>query len=432
MPLIADRITRIGTENAFKVGGDIARAEAAGVDVIRFNLGEPDFDSPVHVNEVGSRELMAGNSHYCDAQGLLELRQAIAGYAGELRNLRFDPEHVVVTPGGKPPIGYTMMAYVNAGDEVIYPSPGFPVYESWITYVRGTPVPLHLSEERGFAFTAAELEPLLSERTKVIIINSPSNPTGGVLTREQLDEIAALIRERCSDEVRVLSDEIYDQILFDGHEHHSIAACEGMQERTIVLSGHSKSFAMTGWRLGYCICPTALEAGLFKNFNINTISCVPPFVQLAGREALVNPLTQDAVAEMLVAFSRRRELVVGRLNAMPGVSCANPSGAFYVFPNIGEAIEKLGVIERYEALDEATRARTTPSTLTQMFLLYQHGVATMDRRSFGAIGCEGQHFLRLSIATDDDSLNRGLDRIEAGLADHEGFAAFVAAGENLW
>ncbi len=431
MSLFADRVASLGTENAFKVGADIARAQAAGVDVVKFNLGEPDFDSAEHINRAACDEISGGNSHYCDPQGLLPFRESIARHAGRMRGMEFNPDQVVVTPGAKPPIGYTLMTYCNAGDEVVYPSPGFPVYESWITYIGAKPVPLHLEESKEFAFTAEDLAPLLSDRTKVVIINSPSNPTGGVQPKESIAEIAAVIREKCSESVRVYSDEVYDQIIFDGLAHNSIVSEPGMAERTIVVSGHSKAFAMTGWRLGYAILPCAEEAAIFKNFNINLVSCVPPFIQMAGKEALDSPETPTVVSAMVAAFEERRGWVVDALNAIDGVSCAMPHGAFYVFPNIGPALESLGVIAAYDALPAAQREQTTPATLLQMFLLYEHGVATMDRRSFGAIGCEGRHYLRLSIATDMDSLKEGVDRMRRAFADRDGFAAWVAKGENL-
>ena len=432
MSLFADRVATIGAENAFKVGADIARAQAAGVDVVKFNLGEPDFDSAEHINQVGCQEINNGNSHYCDAQGLLPFRESIARHASGIRGVEFGADQVVVTTGGKPPIGYTMMAYVNAGDEVVYPSPGFPVYESWITFVGAKAVPLHLEESKEFSFTADDLAPLLSERTKVVIINSPSNPTGGVQSKESIANIAAVIREKCSEHVRIFSDEIYDQIIFDGLSHNSIVSEPGMADRTIVVSGHSKAFAMTGWRLGYAILPNAEEAAIFKNFNINIVSCVPPFVQMAGKEALDNPATAGVVSTMVAAFEERRNYVVEALNGIDGVSCAMPHGAFYAFPNIGPAIESMGVSAAYEALPDEQRSRTTPSTLAQMFLLYVHGVATMDRRSFGALGCEGKHYLRLSIATDMESLKKGIERMSQGLADRDGFATWIAKGENLW
>jgi aspartate/methionine/tyrosine aminotransferase len=425
-------MSRIGTENAFKVVSDIAAAETQGRDVIRLNLGEPDFDSPDHINEVACREIRRGNSHYCEAQGLKSLRQEIARYAGALRGCTFDPECVVVAPGGKPLIAYTLMTYVEPGDEVIYPSPGYPIYESWASLVGANLRPLQLDAKLDFAFGADQLRALISSRTKLIIINSPSNPTGGVLSDQQLADIASMIKQVCPPDVRVLSDEIYDQIVFDGQRHASIAGLPGMAERTIMLSGHSKSFAMTGWRLGYAVLPTVAEAQMFKNLNINFVSCVPPFIQLAGQEALANPLTQSAIAEMVAAFQARRTVVVNALRAIPGVTCVMPVGAFYVFPGIAGALERNGLLERYAALPLALRQRTTPSTIAQMFLLYVHGVATMDRRSFGSVGSADQHFLRLSIATDLDRLERGLERIAKGLADSDGLARFIEQGEHLW
>ncbi|RMH17940.1 MAG: aminotransferase class I/II-fold pyridoxal phosphate-dependent enzyme [Acidobacteria bacterium] len=431
MALLAGRMATLGTENAFKLGEDIARAAARGVDVIRLNLGEPDFDSAPHINRVAIREIEAGNSHYCDPAGILPLRRAIARHLRDSRGLEVDPGRVVVTPGAKPPIGYTLLTHVDPGDEVIYPSPGFPIYESWVTFAGGRPVPLQLTEERGFAFTADDLEALISERTKVIILCSPSNPTGGVLSRDDIEGVAEVIRRRCRPEVRIYSDEIYEHILFDGVRHHSIASCEGMAERTILVSGHSKGFAMTGWRLGWALLPTAEEAAAFKQLNINLVSCVPPFIQEAGRAAYEDPASRDAVAGMVAAFARRRDYVVPALNAIDGIRCQMPKGAFYVFPNVAGLCERLGILEAYEALPAAARQRTSPATMLQMFLLYRHGVATMDRNSFGRIGAEGQHFLRLSIATGLDNLKRAVARLAEAAADRDGFAAFLAE-ENLW
>ncbi len=432
MALLAQRIAALGTENAFKVGGDIAQAQALGQDVIKFNLGEPDFDSAPHINLVGCAEINSGNSHYCDPTGLPAFRESIARFAGELRGMNFDPEQIVVTPGAKPPIGYSMLSYINAGDEVVYPSPGFPIYESFITFVGAIARPLHLREEKGFAFSAEDLEPLLSEKTKLIIINSPSNPTGGVLSPDDLSQIAAVIREKCSPDVRVFSDEVYDQILFDGETHHTIANLEGMAERTIIGSGHSKAYAMTGWRLGFAILPTVEEARVFKQLNINLVSCVPPFVQLAGKEAYDNPESTQVVAHMNAEFQIRRDIVVEGLNAIDGVSCQTPRGAFYVFPNIGGVCESIGALQAHQKLDDAIRSKTSPSTLVQMYLIYRHGVATMDRRSFGAIGSESMHFLRLSIATDLESLKTGIERMRTAFSDRDGFARFVAEGKYLY
>lgn len=431
MTLIASRMASLGTENAFKLGADIAACVARGIDVVKFNLGEPDFDSAPHINREAIAQIEAGNSHYTDAQGVPSFRAAIARHVSETRGLEIEPERVVVTPGAKPPIGYTMMTYVEPGDEVIYPSPGFPIYESWITFVGAKPVPLHLSEDRGFAFSADDLAELVTDRTKVILFNSPSNPTGGVLSKSDLEGIAAVVRERCRPDVRLYSDEVYEHILFDGEVHHSIASEEGMADRTIIASGHSKGFAMTGWRLGWAVLPTVEEAALFKNLNINSVSCVPPFIQEAGRVAYESPQTAATVEHMVAAFQGRRDYVVGALNAIDGITCQSPKGAFYVFPNVAGVCERLGVLEAYEALPDESKRTTCPSAMLQMFLLFRHGVATMDRNSFGRIGAEGQHFLRLSIATGMEQLKEGIRRIEAASRDREGFARYLEEGGKL-
>jgi len=431
MALFAGRMAALGTENAFKLGDDIRRCLDRGMDVIKFNLGEPDFDSAPHINEAAITQIHAGNSHYCDPAGILPFREAIAKHISSTRGLDVEPDQVIVTPGAKPPIGFALQAYVEPGDEVIYPSPGFPIYESWIEFLGAVPVPLQLSEESGFAFSPAELEALITDKTKLIFLCSPSNPTGGVLPREDLAATARIINESCSPDVRVYSDEIYEHILFDGEEHYSIASEPGMAERTIVVSGHSKGFAMTGWRLGYAVLPTVEEATVFKQLNINIVSCVPPFVQDAGREAYENPASDAAVAEMVAAFERRRDWVVPALNGIEGVRCQEPKGAFYVFPNIGGVCQSIGAIAAHEAMPEAVRERTTPSGMVQMFLLYRYGVATMDRASFGRIGSEGQHFLRLSIATTLEALKAGVARMEEAFADRDGFARFLEE-EKLW
>jgi aspartate aminotransferase len=431
MSLLADRIKGLGTENAFKVGDDIARVLSRGIDVIRLNLGEPDFDSAPHINDEAIAQIRAGNSHYTDPQGIRPFREAIARHVASTRGIPVDANQVVVTTGGKPPIGFTLQAYVNPGDEVIYPSPGFPIYESWITYVGARPVPLPLREETGFTFSAADIRARITPRTKVIFLCSPSNPTGGVFTREELSSIAAVIAQHAPPDVRIFSDEIYEHILFDGAEHHSIAAEPGMREKTIIVSGHSKGFAMTGWRLGYAVLPTAEEAAIFRQLNINSISCVPPFIQEAGRVALESPASKAVIEHMVSAFQGRRDWVIAALNKIPGIRCQNPKGAFYAFPNITGVCEQLGILEQHAKLPEATRARTSPAGMFQMFLLYRYGVASLDRNSFGKIGAEGQHFLRLSIAASIERLKDGVGRIERASTDRDGFSAFLR-DERLW
>ena len=415
----------MGTENAFKIGEDMARARARGVDVIPFTIGEPDFDSAPHINEAGIAAIRAGDTHYTDPAGIAPLREALAAYVSRTRGIEVTADRVIILPGAKPAIGYTMMAYVDPGDEVIYPSPGFPIYESWVTYLGGVPKPLVLREERGFSFTVDDLDRLLTDRTKVLMLCSPSNPTGGVLPKSLLEEVAALVKERGRPDIRIYSDEIYEHITFDGFEHTSMASLPGMDRHTIIASGHSKGYAMTGWRLGWCVLPTAGEALRFKQININTVSCVPPFIQQAAREALENPKTWEVVGSMVAEFKRRRDYVVPALNAIPGITCANPLGAFYVFPNITGVCESLGANAHFESLPDSLKASTSPATLISRFLLYYHGVALVDRRSFGVIGSEGQNFLRLSYAADMDSIREGIRRIAAGVADHDGFARFL-------
>jgi aspartate aminotransferase len=421
----ADRITSLGTENAFSVGADIAKVAGRGIDVVKLNIGEPDFDSAAHINEAAIAEIRRGNSHYCDPQGVIGLREAICNHLLESRGLRVTPDRVVVTTGGKPGIGFTIQSYANPGDEVIYPSPGFPIYESWITYAGAKPVPLHLREESGFTFTPDDLAALITPRTRVIFLCSPSNPTGGVLSKTELEGIARVIRDRAPRDVRVYSDEIYEQCIFDGATHHSIAVEDGMEDRTIISSGHSKGFAMTGWRLGFTVLPTAAEAAIFKQLTINTVSCVPPFIQEAGRVALTSSESAPEIAKMVAAFQERRDWIVPALNEMPGVRCQNPKGAFYVFPNVAGLCEQLGIIDAYNALPAARRDRTAPSAMLQMYLLYSYGVATMDRNSFGKIGANGQHFLRLSIATSLGRLKEGMERICEASRNPEAFARFM-------
>lgn len=431
MPPFAARHSDLGTENAFRLGEDIQRCVERGLDVIRFNLGAPDFRSPPHIDRVAVEALEAGRSGYCDPAGIRPFREAIAAHVARTRGVEVPPDRVVVTPGAKPPIGYTFLTYVDPGDEVVYPSPGFPIYESWVTYLGATPRPLGLREASGFGFTAEDLAERVGERTRLVILCSPSNPTGGVLSREELAAIARVIRERCPPDVRIYSDEIYEQILFDGLRHESIVSHPQMAERTVLAGGLSKGFAMTGWRLGWAVLPTAEEAAAFKRLNINTVSCVPPFLQEGGQAAYESPETAEAVREMVAAFEARRDFVVPALEAIDGMRCQMPRGAFYAFPNVAGACERLGIFEAYQELAEPARRHTSPAGMLQMFLLYRYGVATMDRNSFGRIGADGQHYLRLSIANGMEELERGLERIGRAVEDAAGFAAFVEE-ERLW
>jgi aspartate aminotransferase len=432
MKLFSNRTHFLGTESAFKIGNDISRCEETGMTVIKLNLGEPDFSSPENINEVAVDEIRKGNTHYADPQGIISLRERIADQVSETRGIAVDPERVVVSIGAKSIISYTFLGYVNRGDEVIYPSPGYPIYESWVTFMEAKPVPLRLEESKHFRFDADDLERLISPKTKLIVINSPSNPTGGVLTKDDLAAIARGILKKADEKVRILSDEIYEDIIFDGRKHRSISSVPGMAERTIIMSGHSKSYAMTGWRLGYAILPSVEEALLFRQFNINFISCVSPFIQEAGKAAFENSENRGIVASMVGEFQKRRDFVVDALNGIEGIKCVKPEGAFYVFPNVEGACEYLGIIDAYEKLRHDIKDISSPSSLFQMFLLYRHGVATMDRRSFGSIGSEGEHYVRLSTAASMDVLKEGIRRIGKAVQDKEGFKEFFERGEHFY
>jgi aspartate aminotransferase len=378
---LADRMSRLGTETAFEVLGRARVLEAQGHEIVHLEIGEPDFATPENIRDAAKRALDDGYTHYGPAAGLPELREAIARSAGVQRGLDFEPEQVVVTPGAKPILFYVLLATLNEGDEAIYPDPGFPIYESLIRFLGATPVPVRLPEQRDFRLDFDELAAKLTPRTRLLILNSPHNPTGSVLTREDLGRIADLVRGR---DLLVLSDEIYGRLLYEG-EHHSIAALPGMAAQTCILDGFSKTYAMTGWRLGYGIMPQELAARVAK-LVVNSNSCTASFVQRAGVEALDGP--QECVAEMLAEFRRRRDVIVAGLNALPGISCRVPGGAFYAFPNVS------GV-----GLESARFAD---------LLLERHGVAALAGTSFGVAG-EG--YLRLSYANSLANIRLALDRI---------------------
>ena len=378
---VAPRMSRLGTESAFEVLARARALERQGKRIIHLEIGEPDFDTPEHIKTAAKQALDAGATHYGPSAGLPELREAIAKHIGETRGVPVSPEEVVVTPGAKPIMFFTIMTLIGEGDEAIYPNPGFPIYESVIRFVGGVPVPIPLREETGFGFDMAELERRVSPRTKLIIINSPENPTGGVLERAQIERIAAIAVER---RIPVLADEIYRQFLYEG-EFQSIMTLPGMREQTILLDGFSKSYAMTGWRLGYGVMPVSLAEHVTR-LMVNSNSCTASFVQLAGIAALQGD--QTPVAEMVAEFKRRRDLIVDGLNALPGVRCARPRGAFYVFPNItGTGRSSAEVAER---------------------LLNEAGVAALSGTAFGEFG-EG--YLRFSYANSEANLREALERM---------------------
>jgi aspartate aminotransferase len=432
MGLLSKRAGLIDTENAFKIGPQIRAIEDQGKRVIKCNLGEPDFPVPEFIKEEVKRQLDLDNTHYCDPQGILPLRKAIAKHFSETRGIKATAERIVVFPGAKPPIGLCQQTYCDPGDEIVYPSPGFPIYESFIHYLETKPVPIHLQEQKNFSLSGEDISPLLTKKTKMIFLNYPSNPTGGVASPEQLREIAQVIRGRCSDEVRVFSDEVYEHIVFDGAKHHSIISCPGMEKITILVSGASKSYSWTGGRIGWALFPTVEEAGVFRNININYFSCTAAYNQEGARLALESPLSEEAIHRMVNIFQERRELVVDGLNSVKGIRCQKPKGAFYVFPNVADVCKNLGIMDAFQSLPPEIRKKTSPSTLLQMFLLYEYQVATMDRKSFGRIGAEDFHYLRLSFATDTESLEEGLKRIAKAAQDREGFSQFFEKGEHLY
>lgn len=379
---LADRMHRLGTETAFEVAARARALEAQGKPIIHLEIGEPDFDTPAHVRQEACRALDEGYTHYSNSTGIAELREAIAEYAGKSRGLKFDPNNVVVTPGAKPIMFYTIMALVEPGEEVIYPNPGFPIYESMINFLGGVAVPLQLSEKRDFRIDLEELESKVSSNTRLIILNSPHNPTGGVLLYDDLKAIAELAVRH---DVMVLADEIYSEIIYEG-EHHSILGFPGMMDRTILLDGFSKTYAMTGWRMGYGIFPAEMVPHVSR-LIINSVSCTSTFSQRAAVVALTGP--RDEVNQMLAAFSERRNLVYEGLNKIPGLHCNHPAGAFYAFPNItGTGMDSRSYAE---------------------YLLTEADVAVLPGTSFGAFG-EG--YIRISFANSAQNLQEAMRRIE--------------------
>ena len=431
--LFANRVKLMGTEAAFGFGSRIIDVEKADqARVIRCNLGQPDFPLPDHISDAIIGAIKDGLTTYCDPQGMPELRSALARKIAMDRGLdEIDPERVVVFPGARPSIGFAQQAYCEQGDEVIYPTPGYPLYESYIPYVGARPVPIQLREDHGFSLTTEELEPLISNQTRLIYLNFPSNPTGGVASRKEIQALAELILEKTPPNVRVYSDEAYEKIVFDGEKNVSIASIPGMEERTIIASAVSKTYAWTGGRVGWAVYPSVKEARVHRNLNINYFASIPPYNQVGAQVALESPESDTTIQQMVDAFQRRRDQVVAGLNHIEGIHCQLPKGAFYVFPNIAGVMQKLGVLEAFDALPEITRRDSSPATLFQLFLLHHYHVATMDRRSFCTLDSEGQHFLRLSIATGSEDLREAVQRIDNASKDETGFRAFVNSGVPL-
>ncbi len=379
---LASRMARLGTETAFEVLVRARALEAKGKDIVHLEIGEPDFDTPRNVVDAGIDALNKGFTHYGPSAGLPILRQTIADEISKTRGVKVTPEEVVVVPGGKPIIFFSILALAEEGDEVIYPNPGFPIYESMINFVGAKAVPIQLRESRDFRLDVNELKDLITDRTKLIIINSPQNPTGGVLTKQDISDIASAIGDR---DIMVMSDEIYSRLIFQG-EHHSIMSIPGFQERTILLDGFSKTWAMTGWRMGYGVMRPDLAAQISR-LATNSVSCTASFTQMAGVEAIKGD--QTSVDAMNKAFRERRDFFLERVSRIKGFSCRAPHGAFYMFPNI----TKTG----------------WPSKKLADALLDEAGVAALSGTAFGAYG-EG--YLRFSIANSIENIAKALDRID--------------------
>ena len=376
----------LGTETAFEVLAKAKALEKKGKDIVHLEIGEPDFDTPKNIKEVAIKAINAGYTHYGPSAGIPELREAIAQYISKTRGIKADSDEVVVTPGAKPIMFFAILACVNPGEEVLYPNPGFPIYESVANFVGAKPVPIPLKEENDFRLDPEYVKTKITKNTRMIILNSPENPTGGVLTNGDLKVIADCVADR--DDVVVLSDEIYSRTIYEG-KHESIASLPGMKEKTIILDGFSKTYAMTGWRLGYGVMRKDL-APKIAQLMTNSNSCTCTFTQMAGVEALKGP--QNEVDRMNAEFKRRREVIISGLNSIEGITCKKPRGAFYAFPNITETgmdCRKLGD-----------------------YLLNEAGVAVLPGTSFGKYG-EG--YLRLSFANSIENIKKALDRISKAL-----------------
>jgi aspartate aminotransferase len=379
----AKRMNNLGTETAFEVLAKAKKLEAEGKSIIHLEIGEPDFDTPKNIVDAAIKSLLAGDTHYSPSAGTVEVRTAIAKYVSRTRGINFIPDEVVMVPGGKPIMFYAIIALIEEGDEVIYPNPGFPIYESMINFMGGKAVPIQLKEEKEFAFDPEELRKLVTNKTKMLILNTPQNPTGGILTRKDIEKIAEIIKDK---DITVLSDEIYSRLVFEG-EPFSISQVPGFKERTIILDGFSKTYAMTGWRAGYGVMTADLAQKMAKLMT-NSNSCNNAMVQKACIEALEGP--QDGAEKMREEFIARRKIIIEGLNTIKGFSCIMPHGAFYAFPNI-------------------TKTGYTSKELND-HLLYKGGVASLAGTAFGRYG-EG--YLRFSYANSRDNIREAIKRIKA-------------------
>ena len=382
MTQLASRQANLGTETAFETLAKAKELERQGKSIIHLEIGEPDFDTPEHIRDAAKQALDDGFTHYGASAGQLELREAIAKHQTERQGYDVSPDSVIVTPGGKPVMFFTIMALVEEGDEVIYPNPGFPIYESMIRYMGGTPVPMQLNEETGYNADIDNLRSLITPRTKLLIVNSPNNPCGSVIPESDLEKIAQMAVEN---DLTVMADEIYKDMYYGDQEHVSITKFPGMRERTVILDGFSKSYAMTGWRLGYGVFPEFLVEPVTRLMT-NSVSCTSVFSQMAAIAALEGP--QDSVGVMMEEFTKRRDLVVEGLNSLPGVTCPTPKGAFYAFPNItGTGLTSQEFAEK---------------------AMYEAGVALLAGTAFGEFG---DGYIRISFANSQENLQEAINRL---------------------
>ena len=379
-------MNRLGTESAFEVLAKAKSLEAQGKDIIHLEIGQPDFSTPMNVCEAAFKAMKDGHTGYCPSAGIPEFREVVAQHISETRGIDIHPDEVTVTPGAKPIIFFTILALIDDGDEVIYPEPGFPVYESVIDFIGGKAIPLPLREEVDFRFRTEDLIDAITDRTKLLILNSPQNPTGGTLTEADLNAIAELAQKH---NFFILTDEVYSRLLYEG-THRSIISIPGLKEQTILIDGHSKTYAMTGWRLGYGIAPREI-ADKITRLTINSNSCTAAFTQIAGIEALTGP--QTFVSQMVAEFKTRRDVIVDGLNAIDGISCVKPLGSFYVFPNV-------------------TKLPLSCENLAD-YLMDEVGVALLPGTAFGKYG---DGYLRLSYANSLENINDALNRIETAVA----------------
>lgn len=388
---LANRVNRLSNENAFVVLAEVTALKEQGKNIINFGVGEPDFDTPSNVKAAGIDAINNNLTHYNPPAGVPDFRRTVAKYINRTRNIDVDMDNVIVGPGTKPIIFYAISALIEDGDEVIYPNPGYPIYESLINFVGGKPVPLPLLEERQFSFSIDELRKTITKKTKMIILNSPQNPTGGVLSKDDLNEIAKIA---IANDIWVMSDEIYSRMIYDG-SFESIISIDGMPQRTVLIDGFSKIYSMTGWRLGYGIVPKELTSAMIT-LNTNIVTCAATFTQYAAIEGYEG--SQKEAEKMIEEFKYRRDLIVDGLNDIKGISCLLPRGAFYVFPNVTEAVKNLGLKDSKEL---------------QLKILHEGNVAVLPRTSFGSRNSgETQEYIRLSYAVSRKNISEGLKRIK--------------------